>query len=306
MNSIVSISLCQSSFRAILCTLASILLAFICLLSISSLPEVKDDDEDDMWDNDTPEAKEEKEKKLKLWWGWAGRWILCFSSLSLIGGIGFSGTALQHVVEVRWHNVYRYERCQDAGWRFDEMDERTEAESYTVPAGWDYSSNNTIGAYSLFDEAADQSVSPIGIVWQGMVLTLSLVSLSALMSGYLLLAGEFNIFCMKWYPAPTKTDEDGQIQAGPPSKSNQKHAGPKSDSIAKLTRDKGLEKNDDETITSTGSAETDMAMVVAMKQLLFNQHEHDVPKVLEACRNLARRLKALEDKLEAGQQQQAG
>ena len=96
---------------------------------------MNDDDDDEAHPTDTDEEQEKKDMKLKLWWTWAGRWILCFSSLSLIGGIGFSGTALQHVVEVRWHNVYRYDRCQDAGWRYADIDNRTEAEAYTVPAG---------------------------------------------------------------------------------------------------------------------------------------------------------------------------
>jgi len=218
----VSMTLCLYSFRAILSTLASILLAFITLLSISSLPPTKQDDASQVEDEfnltlkerETREELDKNNATLKLWWFYAGRWILCFSSLTLIIGMGYTVTATQYIIEVRWFNEYRANRCLEVGWQFNGTDDRTGADYYTIPDPWDYEKD--IEKYSIADEVMDSvfsdgDESPVGIAIFGVGLMMTLVTLTAVLSGYLLVIGEWGLGARCY---PDKKGDDSEEEGG--------------------------------------------------------------------------------------------
>jgi len=112
----------------------------------------------------------------------------------------YTGSAFLSVAQIRWTNTYRAERCRELGWTFLELDERTEAQRYTVPAGWDYYTNNSLGEYNFMDEMQQEEIhDPAGIsangaLWQGLIVMFSLVMCAVVWMGYWMMLGEWKIY----------------------------------------------------------------------------------------------------------------
>ena len=154
-NHYASWSLAYSSIIALLSTLASTLLGYFLLLTVSALNasstqaaartttkksilgrkkrkpqqgDIKTELDQDKEKKMLTDKRTRKSLQMFMWWKWCGQWMMCICNILLVAGLFYMGIAMTYLVECRWHNEYWFQRCKTAGWKYIGMNDRADAE----------------------------------------------------------------------------------------------------------------------------------------------------------------------------------